>query len=1057
MNESINYEAFLKLETGTHTTRINQLLVTKDSKTLITVGEKTIRVWDVETKKQTRMLLGQIGIGANGSIQRIALSRDDKYVAALAWLNPEGTHEELDRETDVRVYELATGNLQSRHRYAGTLLDLDFSHDGQYLAMVGNPRQSVRCGNVELYDAKVIMQGFGKIPAALASEALYDYDALLPAFIRFVPDDQEKPAGYRLVAATWYQHRGQEPEYTGGLLWYSFSPPGGLTRMPASRETEERIPPDSLAVSREYVVVTGNQKKFYCHDHTGKLAATVQTESVPAEPIFSQNESQLIVGQSRDSALVEVSVYDTALGQFRLKSTYHGHDSEVYAVAFLKDGTAVSAGGDQNAIHFWNPSHFEGEQMGAIKGVGRVVHAVGIDPEERIGIGNYDDLRLEDGSILLQRVFKLNSLSLHALSIQEAEVFKRAQKRKEEQWLESKLKEGIADLYLQPENQPLTDVTSARWDNVTTFGFTENRTIVIGADNGEVQVAPRSPEGRYLPPERFLVGHTAAVLDHAASGRWLVTSGADQIIRLWFMDDLEQDSKADLDPALNLFVGSDDEWVIWSNSGYYNASQRGDRRFGYHVNRGPDKEALFFSSDRFIKAFFRPDIIQAIVKYGSEEGAFHEMARQDPAAGPIEVAQILPPIVELTAKGLSTTEDKVTLTFTVEEMNPAKPVTRVWIVDNEQFAWGSQKHQNKYRVTLALLPGQNRIKILAENESTKSVPLILTIKGPEPRKAPKRKTFQTAPSARGKPLSRDGLVSARGNTSKVERSAVNTILGDGENALPDNGILYLLAVGVSDLEKPRPDRAFNNLKFADADAIAIYNAFAKEKLTGMLDKKAPMRNKAFQSVEATILVNQEATKAAILKAIDKICAKIKIRSKKRGSQRDVLLVFLSGHGVRRTDPKTHEQELYFWNYDLDFENTRGTGLSLIDLGKKITSVPADVILATDACHSGMAGSDVVKGLDPNELAKRIYAINERGMYILNAARSDELAIESGRKDIQHGVFTKSILETLRLEQDVNMLNLIASVQQRVQYYTDHEQTPICRLYGDLLPLVVYQK
>ena len=116
-----------------------------------------------------------------------------------------------------------------------------------------------------------------------------------------------------------------------------------------------------------------------------------------------------------------------------------------------------------------------------------------------------------------------------------------------------------------------------------------------------------------------------------------------------------------------------------------------------------------------------------------------------------------------------------------------------------------------------------------------------------------------------------------------------------------------------------------------------------------------------------------------------------------------------------------------------------------------------MILTTDACHSGMAGSDVVKGLDPNELAKRIYAINERGMYILNAARSQELAMESAWKDIQHGVFTKSILETLNVDKDVNMLNLIASVQQRVQYYTNREQTPICRMYGDLLPLVIYQK
>ncbi len=311
-------------------------------------------------------------------------------------------------------------------------------------------------------------------------------------------------------------------------------------------------------------------------------------------------------------------------------------------------------------------------------------------------------------------------------------------------------------------------------------------------------------------------------------------------------------------------------------------------------------------------------------------------------------------------------------------------------------------------------------------------------------------------SKSGASFSRSGLSAARGSKSKTPRSGPNTILGDGQDALPGNGILYMLTVGVSDLEKPRPDKGFNSLHFAHEDAIAVYNAFAKSRLSGSLDKEVPLRNKAFQSIEATILLNQQATKAAILKAADRICSRIK-RAKQRGSQRDVFLVFLSGHGVRRTDPRTHEQELYFWNYDLNFENTRGTGLSLIELGRKITSVPADVILTTDACHSGLAGSDVVKGLDPNELAKRIYAINERGMYILNAARSDELAIKSSRKDIQHGVFTKSILETLHVGKDVNMLNLIASVQQRVQYYTNREQTPICRTYGDLLPLVVYQK
>ena len=187
----------------------------------------------------------------------------------------------------------------------------------------------------------------------------------------------------------------------------------------------------------------------------------VSSESIPAGPLFSHDGSQLIIGQGRDSALVEVSVYDIALGQFRLRSTYHGHDAEVAAAAFLPDGTAVSAGGDQNAIHFWNPAHFEGEQTGIIKGVGRVVHAVGINADEQIGIGNYDDLRSANGEIILQRVFSLHNMTLGAVSIREAAAFRRAERRAGERWLEWGSYEAAGQLCLQPGNQSLTNAASA--------------------------------------------------------------------------------------------------------------------------------------------------------------------------------------------------------------------------------------------------------------------------------------------------------------------------------------------------------------------------------------------------------------------------------------------------------------------------------------------------------------------------------------------------------------------------------------------------------------------
>jgi len=1039
----IPYEAFLKLETGTHSARINQLLVTPDGKTLITSGgDKTIRVWDVETKKQTGMLLGQIGAGSDGKIQAISISPEGRYVAALVWTNPAGTHGDHERETDVRVYERSTGNLQAGFRYPGTLQDLDFSPGGKYLAMVGNPKDTIRRGHVMVYESKKILGGFGKMPPPLASDVLYDNNTLIPSHVRFIPEHRRQDGGYRIVTATWMHNKGQDPEYTGRLLWYSHSASKGLKKL-IDLETQERLAPDSLTVSRHLAVITASpltkdiNKKFYCYNHKGKLLKEVASESLPAKPAFSADENQLIVGQRGDSALVQVKVFNTSFGKFDLKSTYYGHDSEVIAVAFLPDGTAVSAGGDENSICFWNTTHMEGEPIAEINGVGRLVHAIGLNAAEQIGIGNHDDLRHEDGSIVLQRIFDLHSMTLKPVSPQDASTFRRAQTKFGKQSLKWMEKYGYTNLYLLPDQIPFTGVPPVGWYSPSTFGFTETGTVITGASDGKIRVAPRNADGNYEPPSRLLVGHAAKVLDHSAFGRWLVTSGADQVIRLWYLKDVEENVMTDLEPALNLFVGSDDEWVIWSKSGYYNASQRGDRRFGYHINRGSSKEAVYFPSDRFIKAFFRPDIIQAVVETGSEKRALDKLKGQGMSIEPVDIFKNLPPIVELTRTIVPEDKKKVTFNFTVEALNPEQPITRAWIVQNEVFAGLADQQGKTYVASLPLTPGRNRFKILAETKQTKSMPVILTLMGPEAKP--------------GRPLL-DATGASRGGKEPAVR-----------NAIPerqDLGILYLLAVGVSEFSDTKS--GIKLLEYSDDDAQSVFNAFGKADLSVIPDTKGrsesirtKLKNKAFESVEAVILTNEFAKKASILKEVDRLCTEIIKRAETKKPKRDVLLVFLSGHGIRLVDEKT--KDLYFWNYDAVLNDLEKTGLSFMELGRKITNIPADVILATDACHSAMAGTDAVRGLDANELAKLIYAINERGMYILNAARSEELSWEHGK--ISHGVFTRSLLDALEkdAEPDLSMMGLMNSVQRNVRKYVGDSQTPVFRMYGDLLPLTIFSK
>ena len=205
MEQTVQYEAFLKLETGSHPGGIRQLLVTPDGKTLITSGEdKTIRVWDRETRKQTGMLLGQIGSGLDGKIQTIALSRSGKYLVALAWMTPPGTISDEERDTDVRVYELETGNLQAAFRCPGTFQDLDFSPDDKYLSIVGNPKQpegEIRKGYVYIYDTQTILKSSNNC-LQLSTRMCFTKAAwYLPMFVLF-PKLKRKP---RFINSSW-QH-----------------------------------------------------------------------------------------------------------------------------------------------------------------------------------------------------------------------------------------------------------------------------------------------------------------------------------------------------------------------------------------------------------------------------------------------------------------------------------------------------------------------------------------------------------------------------------------------------------------------------------------------------------------------------------------------------------------------------------------------------------------------------------------------------------------------------------------------------------------------------------
>jgi len=82
INLFANSEALLKLDTKGHTSKIQDILVSKDKIEIIFGSDdKTIRVWDIKTGIEKRKILGQIGAGSEGKIFAIALSKDNRYLA----------------------------------------------------------------------------------------------------------------------------------------------------------------------------------------------------------------------------------------------------------------------------------------------------------------------------------------------------------------------------------------------------------------------------------------------------------------------------------------------------------------------------------------------------------------------------------------------------------------------------------------------------------------------------------------------------------------------------------------------------------------------------------------------------------------------------------------------------------------------------------------------------------------------------------------------------------------------------------------------------------------
>lgn len=466
----------------------------------------------------------------------------------------------------------------------------------------------------------------------------------------------------------------------------------------------------------------------------------------------------------------------------------------------------------------------------------------------------------------------------------------------------------------------------------------------------------------------------------SGDGRLVVAALGDGTIRWYRLRDGKE--------LLAFFPHADRRrWVLWTPTGYYDASAGGEDLIGWHRNNGRDHEADFFPVGRFRQVFYRPDVL-ALVLDRLDEGEALRLADAEAGRKPPEtaLAQRLPPVVTILspAAGVEVSESEVLVRFTVRSPS-GEPVTAVKaLVDGRPLATtrditvqarpapggapapGGESEVRELRVPVPARDAE--IGIIAENRYAASQPATVPVRwrGPAPDE------FVIKPT------------------------------------------LYVLAVGVSRYENPEWA-----LGLAAKDAQDFADTVQRQK--GGL----------YKDVVVKVLTDDRATKDEILDGLEWI--------QRQTTAKDVAMLFLAGHGVN-----DQAGVYYFLPANASTEKLKRTGVIFSDILATVNGLAGKTLVFLDTCHAGnimgtRRGVADITGV-VNELASA-----ESGAVVFASSTGKQYSQE--KPEWGNGAFTKALVEGLGGKADllgkgkitINMLD--AWLAERVKELTGGTQTP----------------
>jgi WD40 repeat protein len=611
-----------------HTSIISGVALTPDEKLLVSVShDKSVKIWSTEYGNLVGEIHGERGEGSIGQLYCVAISPDGKYLATAGYLMEQ---KENSAWGLIRIYDFKKRKLiKVLKGHTNVIHSLAFSPGGKYLASAGA-------------DGHVLVWNVNDF------SLYHDFAAHTKTArtVCFMSDDKMVSGGWD-AKINKYDLPSKKIEKTTGKDEY---PVNEICFNPDLKKL--------FVAYNEYskVQVMGNELEVRQEIEIWK----------PISTIYSKGD-KLIVGQERKPYMS--SIYQYMDGEFKVTNGFNGMTNTVTCSGLITSkNIAYSVGGRDNEIVFW--TYQEADKEGMVNfgkegvhltGYGMAFCAVGF-AENMVAFtqGDCDDMF---GEGTLKVLFDLQNGGLYKLNKEEESAFRGIYKTKGNQSLKHRaggiLNYPDAILGYSENNKEIWSVT---FDE--TSGYACNAYSFAGTD---WIVTGNKPDiyifNKQGVQTAILHGHESEIraLWSDKDGKYLISAGLDQTIRIWnistikneksimkyeqlypssikffkekyptldfttpagmkkLYENVDHDFGEDtskylvaptvITPEANIFIGWNNEWIIWTNDGYFKGSKEGSKYIGYHLNMGQEKDAKYYPFDQFDLKYNRPDII----------------------------------------------------------------------------------------------------------------------------------------------------------------------------------------------------------------------------------------------------------------------------------------------------------------------------------------------------------------------------------------------------------------------------------------------------------------